>query len=219
MPNRILIVEDDKGISDGIAVNLHYAGYEYAVFGDGQRAAEYLEQDHSFDLALLDIMLPGLDGFALFEHMERYNIPVIYITAKTDSVSEIKGLRGGAEDYIVKPFEMVTLLVRIEKVLERTGRLNRVLRFRDITVDTENRAVMRCGTEIALKPLEFDVLVMLVKYKNRTIPRERLLNEIWGVDFFGGPRTVDVHIANIRRKLGLGDEIKTISKTGYRLED
>ncbi len=219
MPNRILIVEDDKGISDGIAVNLHYAGYEYAVFGDGQRAAEYLEQDHSFDLALLDIMLPGLDGFALFEHMERYNIPVIYITAKTDSVSEIKGLRGGAEDYIVKPFEIVTLLVRIEKVLERTGRLNRVLRFRDITVDTENRAVMRCGTEIALKPLEFDVLVMLVKYKNRTIPRERLLNEIWGVDFFGGPRTVDVHIANIRRKLGLGDEIKTISKTGYRLED
>lgn len=219
MPNRILIVEDDKGISDGIAVNLHYAGYEYAVFGDGQRAAEYLEQDHSFDLALLDIMLPGLDGFALFEHMERYNIPVIYITAKTDSVSEIKGLRGGAEDYIVKPFEMVTLLVRIEKVLERTGRLNRVLRFRDIMVDTENRAVMRCGTEIALKPLEFDVLVMLVKYKNRTIPRERLLNEIWGVDFFGGPRTVDVHIANIRRKLGLNDEIKTISKTGYRLED
>ena len=219
MPNRILIVEDDKGISDGIAVNLQYAGYEYVVFGDGQEAAEYLGQNHSFDLALLDIMLPGLDGFELFEYTERYNIPVIYITAKTDSVSEIKGLRGGAEDYIVKPFEMVTLLVRIEKVLDRTGKLNRVLRFRDITVDTENRTVAHCGAEIALKPLEFDVLVMLVKYKNRTVPRERLLNEIWGVDFFGGPRTVDVHIANIRRKLGLCDEIKTISKTGYRLED
>ncbi len=219
MPNRILIVEDDKGISDGIAVNLQYAGYDYAVFGDGREAAEYMEQDHSFDLALLDIMLPGLDGFALLEHMERYNIPVIYITAKTDSVSEIKGLRGGAEDYIVKPFEVVTLLVRIEKVLERTGRLNRVLRFGDIAVDTENRTVTHGGAQVALKPLEFDVLVMLAKNKNRTVPRERLLNEIWGVDFFGGSRTVDVHIANIRRKLGLSGEIKTISKTGYRLED
>lgn len=219
MPNRLLIVEDDKAISDGIAVNLQYAGYDYMVFDDGQKAADHLQEDHSFDLALLDIMLPGLDGFALFEHMERHNIPVIYITAKTDSVSEIKGLRGGAEDYIVKPFEMVTLLVRIEKVLERAGKLNRVLRFRDITVDTENRTVARAGHDISLKPLEFDVLVMLVKYKNRTVPRERLLNEVWGVDFFGGPRTVDVHIANIRRKLGWEKEIKTVSKTGYRLED
>lgn len=217
--NRILVVEDDKGISDGIAVNLQYAGYDYAVFDDGQKAAEYLREDHSFDLALLDIMLPGLDGFELFGHMEKYNIPVIYITAKTDSVSEIKGLRGGAEDYIVKPFEVVTLLVRIEKVLERTGKLNRVLRFGDITVDTENRTVTRCGQEVALKPLEFDVLALLVKNRNRTVPRERLLNELWGVDFFGGTRTVDVHVANIRRKLALTDEIKTISKTGYRLED
>ena len=95
--NRILIVEDDRGISDGIAVNLQYAGYDYAVFDDGQTAADSLREDHSFDLALLDIMLPGMDGFELFGHMERYNIPVIFITAKTDSVSEIKGLRGGAE--------------------------------------------------------------------------------------------------------------------------
>lgn len=217
--NRILIVEDDKAISDGIAVNLQYAGYDYIVFDDGQKAASFLEADHSFDLALLDIMLPGINGFALFSHMAKYNIPVIYMTAKTDSASEIKGLRDGAEDYIVKPFEVVTLLVRIEKVLERTGRLNRVLRFKDVTIDTENRTVTRCGEEVQLKPLEFDVLAMLVKYKNRTIPRERLLNEIWGIDFFGGSRTVDVHIANIRKKLSLTDDIKTISKTGYRLED
>ena len=217
--NRIMIVEDDKGISDGIAVNLQYAGYEYAVFDDGQKAADYLEADHSFDLALLDIMLPGIDGFELFGHMEKYNIPVIYMTAKTDSASEIKGLRDGAEDYIVKPFEVVTLLVRIEKVLERTGKMGRVLRFKDMTIDTENRTVTRCGVEVLLKPLEFDVLVMLAKHKNRTVPRERLLNEIWGVDFFGGSRTVDVHIANIRKKLGLSNDIKTISKTGYRLEE
>ncbi len=217
--NRILIVEDDKSLSDGIAVNLQYVGYAYMAFDNGADAAFYLEQDHSFDLALLDIMLPGIDGFALFAYMEQYHIPVIYMTAKTDSASEIKGLRDGAEDYLVKPFDVVTLLVRMEKVLARTGKLNRVLRFSDYTIDAENRTVTHLGREIALKPLEFDVLVMLARNKNRTVPRERLLNEIWGVDYFGGPRTVDVHIANIRRKLGLTDEIKTISKTGYRLEE
>ena len=219
MANRILIVEDDRAISDGIAVNLQYAGYEFTVFDDGAEAAAYLAGDRSFDLALLDIMLPGMDGFALFDVMKVCNIPVIYMTAKTDSASEIKGLRDGAEDYIVKPFEVLTLLVRIEKVLERTGKLNRVIRYRDLTVDTENRTVMRMGGEITLKPLEFDVFVMLLRCKNRTVPRERLLNEIWGIDFFGGTRTVDVHISNLRKKLDLSEHIRSIPKVGYRLED
>lgn len=217
--NRILVVEDDKAISDGVAVNLQYAGYEYMVFEDGSEAAAYLENDHSFDLALLDIMLPGIDGFELLSHMKAYNIPVIYMTAKTDSASEIKGLRDGAEDYIIKPFEVLALLVRIEKVLQRTGKLNKILRVKDITIDTENRTVTKCGEAIELKPLEFDVLTMLARYKNRTMPRERLLNEIWGIDYFGGSRTVDVHIANIRKKLDLGDMIKSIPKVGYRLEE
>ena len=217
--NRILIVEDDKGISDTIALNLRYVGYEYKVFDNGSEAAAYLEQDHSFDLVLLDIMLPGIDGFQLFEHMGKYNIPVIYMTAKTDSESEVKGLRDGAEDYIVKPFEVVTLLVRIEKVLERTGRLNKVYRFQDVVVDTGNRTVTKCGKEIELPPLEFDVFAVLIKNKNRTVSREHILNEIWGEDYFGDTRTVDVRVANIRKKLGLNDEIRTISKTGYRLEE
>lgn len=217
--NRILIVEDDQAISDGIAINLQYAGYDYLVFGDGGEAAEYLSEDHSFDLALLDIMLPGIDGFALLEHMNTYQIPVIYMTAKTDSASEIKGLRDGAEDYMMKPFEVLTLLVRIEKVLARAGKLDKILRVQDITIDTENRTVVKCGAVIELKPLEFEVLAMLARHKNRTIPRERLLNEVWGIDYFGGTRTVDVHIANIRKKLQLGRAIKSIPKVGYRLEE
>lgn len=217
--NRILIVEDDHSIADLIALNLKYVGYEYMVFDDGERAAEFLAGDHSFDLALLDIMLPGMDGFELFSHMERYHIPVIYMTAKTDSESEVRGLRDGAEDYIVKPFEVVTLLVRIEKVLARTGRLNRSYRFLDLVLDTENRTLTKAGVEIELPPLEFDVLAMLVKNKNRTVSRERLLNELWGEDYFGDIRTVDVRVANIRKKLGFTDEIRTISKTGYRLEE
>ena len=219
MSNRILIVEDDSSIADSIALNLKYVGYDYKVFDDGARATEYLATDHLFDLALLDIMLPGIDGFELLSHMKKYNIPVIYMTAKTDSESEVRGLKEGAEDYIVKPFEVVTLLVRIEKVLERTGRINQVYRFQDIVLDTENRTLTKAGEEISLPPLEFDVLSLLIRNKNRTVSRERILNEIWGEDFFGDVRTVDVRVANVRKKLKFTDEIRTISKTGYRLEE
>ena len=217
--NRILIVEDDHGISDTVALNLRYVGYDCTVFDNGSEAAASLEKDHAFDLALLDIMLPRLDGFELFSYMEKYNIPVIYMTAKTDSESEVRGLRDGAEDYIVKPFEMVTLLVRIEKVLARTGKLSHIYRFLDIVLDQENRTVTKAGEEISLPPMEFDVLSMLIRNKNRTVSRERLLNEIWGEDYFGDIRTVDVRVANIRKKLGFTDEIRSISKIGYRLEE
>lgn len=219
MSNRILVVEDEPAIADGIAINLQCAGYSCSVFGDGYEAAVALRTDHSYDLALLDIMLPGLDGFALLPHVQKYGIPVIYLTAKNDATSEITGLKGGAEDYIVKPFEVMTLLVRIEKVLARTGKLNNVLRFGDLIADTSNRTITKAGEEVNLTPLEFDLLALLLRYPNRTIPREQLLTEVWGTDFFGDTRTVDVHIAHIRKKLDLGDHIKTVAKVGYRLED
>ena len=219
MSNRILVIEDEPAIADGIAINLQYAGYACSVFGDGEEAAAALKADHSYDLALLDIMLPGLDGFQLLPHVRGYGIPVIFLTAKNDANSEITGLKGGAEDYIVKPFEMMTLLVRIEKVLERTGKLNTVLRFAGLTVDTVNRTIVSDGEPVGLTPLEFDLFVLLLRHKNRTIPREQLLTEVWGTDFFGDTRTVDVHIAHIRKKLDLGEHIKTVAKVGYRLED
>ena len=217
--NRILLVEDDHAIADAVALNLRTVGYEVVFFDDGCIAADSLKTDHSYDLALLDIMLPGMDGFELFARMEKYNIPVIYMTARTDSESEVRGLRDGAEDYIVKPFAIVTLLVRIEKVLARTGRLNQVYCYRDFTLDAENRTLTRAGEPIDLPPLEFDVFTVLIKNKNRTVSRDRILNEIWGEDYFGDIRTVDVRIANLRKKLGLSEEIRTISKAGYRLEE
>jgi two-component system alkaline phosphatase synthesis response regulator PhoP len=217
--NRIMIVEDDKGISDALALNMQFVGYDYMIFSDGRQAADYLFEDHAFDLALLDIMLPGIDGFELFGHMEKYSIPVIYMTAKTDSASEIKGLRDGAEDYIVKPFEIVTLMVRIEKVLRRTGKLNTVYRIKDIEVNSENRTVKKAGGVIDLQPMELDVLLMLLKNKNMTVSRERLLAEIWGYDFVGETRVVDVKIFGLRKKLDLGEQIKSIPKLGYRLEE
>ena len=217
--NRILLVEDDHAIADAVALNLRTVGYEVVFFDDGGIASDSLKTDHSYDLALLDIMLPGMDGFELFARMEKYNIPVIYMTARTDSESEVRGLRDGAEDYIVKPFAIVTLLVRIEKVLARTGRLNQVYCYRDFTLDAENRTLTRAGEPIDLPPLEFDVFTVLIKNKNRTVSRDRILNEIWGEDYFGDIRTVDVRIANLRKKLGLSEEIRTISKAGYRLEE
>ena len=217
--NRILIVEDDKAIAESVGLNLDLSGYDYLIIDNGLAVVERLKEDHSFDLALMDIMLPGLDGFALMEYMRKYNIPVLYLTAKADVPSRIKGLRDGAEDYIIKPFEMLELLVRIEKILERTGKLGKILRCRDITVDTEKRTVVKSGESISLQPLEFDLFVKLVKFKNCTLPRERLLNEIWGIDFAGGTRTVDIHITHIRKKLRLQNAIYAVSKVGYRLED
>lgn len=137
MKNRILVVEDDAAIRDAVLLNLQFADYDAVAFDDGKKAADALESDHAYDLALLDIMLPGMDGFELFGLMEQYGIPVIYMTAKTDSASEIKGLRDGAEDYIVKPFDPLTLMVRIEKVLKRVGKWNAVYRVRDVVVNTE----------------------------------------------------------------------------------
>ena len=217
--NRILIVEDDKAIAESVGLNLDLSGYDYLIIDNGLAVVERLKEDHSFDLALMDIMLPGLDGFALMEYMQKYNIPVLYLTAKADVPSRIKGLRDGAEDYIIKPFEMLELLVRIEKILERTGKLGKILRYRDIMVDTEKRTVVKSGESISLQPLEFDLFVKLVKFKNCTLPRERLLNEIWGIDFAGGTRTVDIHITHIRKKLRLQNAIYAVSKVGYRLED
>lgn len=219
MLNRILIVEDDKGISDAVALNMQFIGYTYTVFDDGKKAADSLTNDHTYDLALLDIMLPGINGFELFSYLKQYNIPVIYMTAKTDSASEIKGLMDGAEDYIVKPFDMLTLMVRIEKVLKRTGRLNAVYRVRDIEVNSETRVLTKAGRTVDLQPLEFDVLLTLLKNKNMTVSREQLLSEVWGYEYAGETRTVDVKISNLRKKLGLDDVIRAIPKLGYRLEE
>jgi len=217
--NRILVVEDDESISKVIQKNLTAAGYAVAAYYDGTEATRVLGSDTDFDLALLDVMLPGLDGFELMGYMKQYDIPVIYLTAKTDLDSKIQGLKDGAEDYIVKPFEILELLVRIEKVLERTGKMRQVLEVADLEINLLERSVRKNGAEIILKPMEFDLLVMLAKNKNIALSRERLLHGVWGVDYMGETRTVDVHIGQLRKKLDLADNIKTISKMGYRLED
>ena len=219
MENRILIIEDDAAIAQTLKLNLECAGYAVTSFDNGLTVWNALEQEHNYDLALLDMMLPGVDGFTLLPKLKEYGIPVICLTAMGDTQHEVQGLRGGAEDYIAKPFDMLALMVRMEKVLKRSGKLNEIYHFRNLTLDNSNRRLSRNGEEINLPPLEFDVLAVLMKNKNRTVSRERILNEIWGQDYFGDIRTVDVRIANLRKKLGLAEEIRTIAKAGYRLEE
>lgn len=219
MGNRVLIIEDDAAIAEAVKLNLECADYTVVVFDNGLTVRDALEEDHSYDLALLDMMLPGLDGFALLPELRKYDIPVICLTAMGDPGHEIQGLRGGAEDYIAKPFDMLALMVRMEKVLSRNGKLHEIYHFRDLTLDKGNRRLTRKGEELSLPPLEFDVLAVLMKNKNRTVSRERILNEIWGQDYFGDIRTVDVRVANLRKKLDLSESIRTIFKAGYRLEE
>lgn len=217
--NRILIVEDEEAIAKMISINLKVSNYDTEIFYDGEEAAQSLLQDSKYDLALLDVMLPGKDGFELLEVMKAYKIPVIFLTAKDDVSSKIQGLKGGAEDYIVKPFEILELLVRIEKVLERENKVDGKIIIDDVEINLNEHVVYKSGQEIVLKPMEFQLLVVLAKNKNIAISRGNLLRMVWGTEYFGETRTVDVHIGQLRKKLDLGDKIKTVSKLGYRLED
>ncbi len=219
MKNKILVIEDDRAISELLCMNLDAAGYETVAAYDGEEAQRLLLWNEDADLAVVDIMLPGKDGFLLMEDFRSKEIPVIYLTAKDDVASKVKGLKLGAEDYMVKPFEMLELLVRIEKVLERTGRAKKILTIRDIVVDIQRHQVSKNGVPVNLKPMEYDLFVLLLQNKNIALGREELLKRVWGEAFLGESRTVDVHIGQLRKKLGLYEEIKTIPKLGYRLEE
>ena len=216
---RVLIVEDEIAIAKMIAMNLKVAGYDIVMFQDGKEAAESLESDHAYDIALLDIMVPGMDGLELLPVVKGYGIPVIFLTARDDIGTKVQGLRDGAEDYIVKPFEMLELMVRMEKVLERTKKNSDIIQILDLEINLAEHTVRKNGMEISLKPMEFELLCVLAKNRNIAISREELLRMVWGVDYMGETRTVDVHIGQLRKKLDLSGHIKTISKLGYRLED
>ena len=219
MSNKILIIEDDTAIAEVLRLNLECADYTVTAFDNGLAAWNALATDHDYDLALLDMMLPGVDGFTLLPKLQEYGIPVICLTAMSDTRHEVQGLRGGAEDYIAKPFDMLALMVRMEKVLRRSGKFNEIYHFRDLTLDNGNRRLSRNGEEIPLPPLEFDVLLTLLKNKNQTVSRERLLSDVWGYEYTGETRAVDVKISSLRKKLNLGDAIRAIPKLGYRLEE
>ncbi len=215
---RILIVEDELPISDVIRWNLTKAGYECVCAYDGMEAADILEEQ-SFDLVLLDVMLPHIDGYELMEYIEPMNIPVIFLTAKSALEDRVRGLTSGAEDYMVKPFEIVELLARVNIVLRRYHKTEQYLTIRDITVDVDNQKVVKAGEEVVLTPKEMELFLLLLRNRNITLFRERIYEEIWGTEYSVESRTLDLHIQRLRKKLSLEDTIKTVFKVGYRLEE
>jgi len=214
--SKILVAEDELAINKMICMNLNITGYETVSMQDGQEVLDYLAAGQSADLAIVDIMMPKVDGFALLEPLNKAGIPVIYLTALGDIESKVRGLSGGAEDYMVKPFEMLELLLRIEKILKRTGKSDELIKLDDVILDMKKRTVSKKDEQISLTPMEYDLLCILAKNRNIALGRDKILHEIWGAGFEGETRTVDVHVAALRRKTGL--HIVSVPKIGYRLE-
>ena len=211
----ILVVEDDCSINELIVRNLKLVGHTYIQAYDGIEAVR-IASETPVDLILLDVMLPGMDGFEVIAKIPP--TPVIYITAKDGLEHRLSGLSLGADDYIVKPFEMLELLARIEAVLRRTQKSGTVFSLDGAEVDLASRTAKVGGMGVDLSPREFELLEVLIKNRNIALSREKLLELAWGYDYAGETRTVDTHIAKLRSKLGWEGRIKTLYKLGYRLE-
>lgn len=211
---HILIVEDEASISDLISMNLSLVGHRCEVMEDGSEASEAVFG--RYDLVILDVMLPGMSGFELIGLTGK--TPVIFVTAKSGLDDRLRGLRLGADDYIVKPFEILELVARVDAVLRRTNALPNGFAFDDLRVEFDSKRVYKAGREVALKPKEYELLEALIRNRNLALSRERLLDIVWDYDYVGDSRTVDVHVQKLRKKLGLEERLKTVYKTGYRLE-
>ena len=214
---KVLIVDDEEGIREIIRMNLELAGYECFEADDGEKAIHILEEITP-DIALLDIMLPKMDGYQISEYFVKKNIPIIFITAKESVTDKVKGLRLGADDYIVKPFEAMELLARIEAVLRRVGKQEDIFKYKNIEVNFLKREVFSNGKQIELTSQEYSLLEVLIKNKNLALSRETLLEKAWEYDYYGDTRTIDIHIQRLRKKLNWEDVIVTVYKYGYRLE-
>ena len=213
--NKILIVEDDETIIELMRLCLSKNGYICATATDGMTALDLVEAER-FDLILLDIMLPGYDGYELLEYIKQFQIPTIFVTAKSTLSDKVKGLRLGAEDYIVKPFELQELLARVETVLRRYNLTERIIKIGKITIDTTSRAVTLNGEIVPLPLKEYELLLYLVKNKNIALYRESIYENVWKEPYYGNTRTIDLHIQRLKKKLDLGDAIEAVYKVGYK---
>lgn len=232
MAEKILVVEDDLVLRETLTYNLVKQGYEVSAAVDGRQAVEMARRTPP-DLLLLDIMLPQLDGFEVCRIVrQELRAPIIMLTARADEMDKVVGLEVGADDYLTKPFSMRELLARVKAQLRRTRLLREELapeppftqqiRFDDLTLDLDRREVVLRGAVLALKPKEYELLLYLAQHRGKTLSRDQLLEAVWGWDFGGGSRTVDVHMRWLREKLEVDPanpaRLVTVRGTGYRFE-
>ena len=200
-----------------IALSLKKVGYNCECAYDGLSAIDMIEKKYP-DLILLDIMLPGADGFEILEYVKPLDIPVIFLTAKGELSDKVNGLRLGAEDYIVKPFEIMELLARIEVVLRRYKKLDRMIRILGLEIDADSRTVLKDGVYINLTKKEYDILLLFARNPGSVLFREMIYDRVWGGDYIPGSRTVDLHVQRVRKKVGWENYLISVPKMGYRLE-
>lgn len=214
---KILIAEDEEPIANLIRMNLRRAGYQCTWAPDGEKAADLMDTE-KFDLLLLDIMLPGINGYELMDFARALELPVIFLTVLGSTENKVKGLKMGADDYLTKPFEIVELLARVEAVLRRYNKTETMLTVFDVVIDTASRCVTRDGEPISLTMKEFDLLLLLARNRNIALYRETIYETVWGGEYMGQSRTVDLHIQRLKKKLNWDNEITAVYKVGYRLE-
>lgn len=225
MAKTVLIVEDDRNIADLLRLYLEKEGYTVVIAPDGMRGVEQFRTVHP-SLVLLDVMLPGLDGWGVCRAIRAESqTPIIMLTAKSETEDKVNGLKQGADDYITKPFEMKEVLTRIEAVLRRSGiepeKSRRRLEFDKLVIDMDAFELTVDGKKVPTPPKEMELLYHLASTPNRVYTRNQLLDEVWGFDYFGDTRTVDVHIKRLREKLeGVSDQwdLKTVWSVGYKFE-
>ena len=213
---RILVLEDEKAINDLIAMNLGMIGHTAVQAFTGREALKKAAE-LPIDLIIVDVMLPDTNGFSVYEKLN--GIPAIFVTALGETADKVKGFERGADDYIVKPFEMTELILRVEAVLRRTHKSESHYKIDDLDVDFEAKTVTKGGKLVELTMQEYALLETLIQNRNLALSRQKLMREAWDVMFLGESRTVDVHVQRLRKKLGLEDRIKTIYRFGYRFEE
>ena len=214
--NKILIVEDEEAIANLIKMNLKNAGYYCDVSYNGKDGADKMQTEH-YDLCLLDIMLPEVNGYELLDYAKSIELPVIFLTAKGETADKVKGLQAGADDYITKPFEVLELLARVENILRRFEKTARCIDILDLHIDTVSRTVTKSGVPLKLTYKEFDLLLLFVRNPNVALYREVIYEHVWDSTYMGDSRTVYLHVQRLRKKAGLENQIEAVYKVGYRL--
>ena len=214
---KILIVEDERPISFLIEMNLSARGYDCTCADDGMKAADLIEEN-DYDLVLLDIMLPGVGGYDLMAQIRPTGTPVIFITAMGSVEDRVQGLRAGADDYLVKPFEIVELIARVEAVLRRAGKTEERYEIEDIIVEPRSMLVTKKGNPVTLTHKEYELLLLFLRNRNIALFRDQIYERVWEGEYLADSRTVDLHVQRLRRKLGWQKRLIAIYKVGYRLE-